>query len=320
MRPLLVILLALAAVAPPARSQATGAGAFSLAATDATPRGAALAGAVSAGGRPDAGAWLYNPALLSPDLSGRFTAQVSNLPSSVAGGGFGYARSFAGLGEAAVVVRFLGWGEMDRTSTDGAPAGTFTARELALTVTAARRLRPNLRAGASLHALRSTIDAYGASAASLDAGLAWSAVERGLSAGVSVHHAGLVLSSLGATRDELPFDVRLGVAKRLRHMPLLLSATAYGFFSDAPLPDGGPAGDAFSHLLLGAEFQFSDAFQVRLGYDHRLHEALKIKSRLDFAGVGVGIGMRVRGIRVDWSRSSWSSLGSVHRFALSVGP
>lgn len=319
MRLLLLLLVGPLALASIARAQSTGATAFSLATMDPTPRGAGLAGSVSASAFTDAGAWLYNPALLSNDQANRLSFSLTNHLSSLRTGSVGYARTVPGLGTAAAGLRFLGWGELERTDAAGANIGTFSASEFIVTVAASREFSPNLRAGLALNALRSAIDSRSAGAISFDAGLVFHRPETGFSASASLHQAGLVFSSLGSTGDALPVDVRVGISKKLRHMPLLLAATGYGFLSSDEVVGGKGVSRALTHLLLGAEFQFSDSFQLRLGYDHRRHEALKIKSRLDFAGISFGAGLRVKGLRLDYARTSWSSLGAVHRFGFSTG-
>ena len=70
------------------------------------------------------------------------------------------------------------------------------------------------------------------------------------------------------------------------------------------------------HLILGAEFQFSPAFNVRFGYNHRRHEALKTGSRLDLAGFATGFGLRIRRFGFDYAFNTWSSIGALHQFTL----
>jgi len=41
-----------------------------------------------------------------------------------------------------------------------------------------------------------------------------------------------------------------------------------------------------------------------------------MKSRLDFAGLGFGIGLKITRVRVDYAFNSWSSIGGLHQFTL----
>lgn len=313
-------LLLLAALVPArAWAQAVEAGAFSLPVLDATARGAALGGSpVAATGR-DAGNFLYNPALLSDADADHVALGYLNHLSSLRVGTLTYARPVAAVGMLAGALRFLGWGAVPRTDETGAANGEFRANELDLSVTASRPHGERLRYGATLHLLRSAIDGQAATALAADLGAAMHFEERLLTLSASVHQVGVVMGSIGSVKDELHADIRLGVAKRLRYLPVLFSLTAYGLTRPGETDDDpGLLDKAFRHLLIGAEFQFSDAFQVRLGFDQRRHAALRTGSRLDMAGFSLGTGLRIRRVGIDYAWSSWSSLGGLHRFTVST--
>jgi hypothetical protein len=85
--------------------------------------------------------------------------------------------------------------------------------------------------------------------------------------------------------------------------------------------DGGPdgtsaVGNVLYHVVFGGEFQFSDSFQIRFGYNHRRHDELRLKSRLDLAGFSMGLGLRLSRVALDYAFNSWSSLGGLHRFSV----
>jgi hypothetical protein len=316
---LLPVLLAAALLPARVAAQAVEAGAFSLPDLDATARGAALGGSPSAALGPDAGSFLYNPALLTDAGSDRVALGYLDHLSSLRIGTLTYARAVSPVGMMAGAVRFLGWGAVPRTDESGAEDGEFRANELGLSVTASRPYTDRIRYGATLHFLRSSVDGHAATAFAADAGATMHFEERLLTLSASVHRLGVVLGSIGAEADELRPDVRLGVAKRLRYLPVLFTVTAYGLTAwDTDEDDIAFLDRAFRHLLLGTEFQFSDAFQVRFGYDQRRHAALKTGSRLDVAGFSLGAGLHVRRVGIDYAWSSWSSLGGLHRFTVTT--
>lgn len=126
-----------------------------------------------------------------------------------------------------------------------------------------------------------------------------------------------MLDHLGTSKDGLPLDLRLGVSKRLQYVPLLISVTGYNLNQVGDDVGGsGPVGDVMRHVAVGAEFHFSEAFKVRSGYNHRRHEDLKMKSRLDMAGLGLGFGIKVSNVQFDYAFSSWSTMGGLHQFTL----
>jgi hypothetical protein len=263
--------------------------------------------------------FLENPARLRPESHNELGVSFLNHVSSLRTGTLAFGRHYDSLATFGVAMRFLGWGELTRADASGERLGTFSAGEFALSVGASRPLTERVRYGASLHWIRSGIDGKNASAIASDIGIFSYNKEQRLGLSASVHNLGFVLSSIGQTRDELPFDLRLGLSKRLQYMPLLISVTAYDLTDFSDNSDTATVLDnVFYHLKLGGEFQFSESFQVRFGYDHRRHSALKIKTRLDFAGVSFGTGIRVRNVGIDYGFNSWSSFGGLHRFTIST--
>ncbi|MFT5144632.1 MAG: hypothetical protein ACI80V_000630 [Rhodothermales bacterium] len=303
----------------PAAAQPIDATVFSVTTLDPTARGAALGGAAAA--LPSAGilAFLENPAHLTPDVHNEFGISLLNHVSSLKTGTFAFGRNYESAGSFGVAVRFLGWGDLTRADASGQELGTFSAGEFAMSLGGSRPLTALSRYGASIHWLRSGIDGQSANALALDLGVFRYNPDQRLGLSASIHQLGFVASSIGQTDDKLPLDVRLGVSKRLRHLPLLVSVTAWDltdFSSDSETDT--VLDNLLYHLKLGGEFQFSDSFQVRFGYDHRRHAALKTKTRLDLAGASFGLGIKVKRVVVDYAFSSWSSQGGLHRFTVST--
>lgn len=308
----LIVLLGFTAVS---QVQAQVSGAFSILRLDPSPRAAAMAGSYGTAPSNDVHAMFYNPASLSDELAGRLGLVYMNHIGDLNAGFTAYAWELDGIGTVAGGLRFLTWGATDRIDEDGIVDGTFGATDLAVTLALGRQYTQNIRIGAALHGVSSGIDNHRASALAADIG---AIVEYGgFIAGVSAHNIGAVTSSLGMEDDMLPTDLRLTVSRRLEHLPLLLSLTGRNLHDLGGGPDNVEGLDAvMRHLAFGGEFQFSDAFQLRFGYNHQRHQDLKMSTRLDMAGVGLGFGLRVNRFHLDYAFNSWSTLGSLHQLGV----
>jgi len=303
----------------PASGQASGVGGFAFLQLDPSARSAGLAGSYVATPGSDNNAMFFNPALLSPAMSGETSISYLNHVSDINAGFLAYARDVESIGTLGAGIRFLSWGSIDAATDTGERTGTFGATDFALTVGGSRAHSAQLRYGINLHFVHSSIEAFSATALASDLGVAYSIPSQQMMLGASLVNVGVTLSSFGEKRDELPLDLRLGVSKKLRHLPLLLTLTAYDLDGLGNSPNGSSGfNKVMQYLALGMELQFSEAFNVRLGYDHRRHQALKHKSRLDFAGVSVGVGIRVKSVGVDYAYNSWSSLGGMNQFSIST--
>ena len=318
MRPfrlLACVALAAALAAPPAAQSRRETG-FPIVRLDPSTRAAALAGAGALPG-DDPTAVFYNPALLSSEMDGAVALSYANLVLDVGSGAAVYARDVAGV-TGAVGVRFVSYGEFERAGEGASEGETFGASEAVVTASAARTLLPDLRLGANVHALFSSVDDASARALAGDLGLSLSVPGQALTLGASVHHAGVVLSSLGGVADRLPLDVRLTATKRLQYVPLTVSLAAV----DLQSFEGPAAGDssfvdrALDHVAVGGELALGSALTVRAGYNGRRADDLRGGGRLDLAGVSVGAGLGLRRVTVDYAYVGWSRFGGLHQFGV----
>ncbi len=315
-RVVLIGVLALMGLAAPAPAQPGDLTAFSFLRLEPSARAAALAGAYTAVYGDDVNALFYNPAGLNEAMHGQLSLSYLNHLSDVNAGFVAYGRHYD-FGSLAAGLRFLSYGDLQGADENGERTGSFGASDVALTLGYAAAYDDNLRYGLNVHAVLSSIDSYRASALATDFGVLYHLPGPRFTLSTSVNNLGFTLDSFGETTDELPLDVRVGVAKRLEYVPLLLSVTGYNLHDIGNEPEGGNALDnVLDHLALGGEFQFSEAFNVRFGYNHRRHETLKMKSRLDLAGVGVGFGIKVSRFRLDYAFNSWSEAGGLHQFTV----
>ncbi len=284
---------------------------FGLLQLESSARAAALGGSLVAISE-DINAFLYNPALLGPSEHRSLSVSYMNHLTDVGAGFLAYGRDLGKLGVAAVGVRALNWGSIERTDATGAKNGSFSASDITMTFGLARARTDRLRYGVNIHYAHSSVDSYRASAILADVGAAYRIPEQQLTVSASASHFGIVLYSLGQETDAVPFDLRVGAAKKLRYLPLLVSITAYR------LTDVGRYNsfeDFMRHTILGGEFQFTRALHIRFGYNHRRHEALKTSNRLDLAGIGLGFGLKITRFRLDYAFTSWSFAG-LHQFTV----
>ena len=312
----LLLLGGFLATMQPAHAQPRDLSGFAFLRLEPSARAAALGGSFSAVYGDDVNAFFYNPALLNETMHRHLSLSYLNHLSDINAGFLAYSRHYEGLGTLGAGLRFLSWGEFQGADEQGNRTGTFGASDVALTLSGARAQTERLRYGASVHLIYSSVESFKASAVAADLGVLYHLDSQQLTFSASVNNLGITLSSLGATKDELPLDLRVGLTKRLRYIPLLISLTGYNLHDIGDEPeDGTILSNVFQHVILGGEFQFSQAFNVRFGYNHRRHEGLKTGSRLDLAGVGLGFGLMIRRFHLDYAFNSWS-FGGLHQLTV----
>jgi len=313
----LLLFVILLGSAPQVHAQIENSG-FPVLQLEPSARTAALAGSSTALLDNGSGALFSNPALISSKADGNLEFSYLNHLSDIDAGWVAYGRDMDSLGVFAAGIRYLSFGQFDERNELGEKTGTFSAADLALTLGASRSWKPNIRYGAALSVMYASIAASSsATGIGIDAGLVYDDSENRQTFGISLHNVGLVLSSFGERSDHLPADLRIGYTRRLAHLPLLVSVTGYRLHKmDGGPDDAGAIARILYHTRLAGEFQFSESFQVRFGYDHRRHDELRVKSRLDMAGFSTGLGLRISRFAFDYAFNSWSSLGGLHRLTI----
>ena len=291
---------------------------YSLLRLSPSARAASLGGAFAAVADGDVNALFYNPSIPGPATSRRASFSYLNHLSDLSVGSVAYSHTVRGIGTTVHGgLRFAHWGEFEGRNRFGEPTGEFGAGEAALTLGASRPYGPRIRYGASMHVMHAQIEQAEATALAVDLGGVYRVPKRQLTVGVSLRNLGVVVDDLGQEREDLPLDLQIGASKRLAHLPVLLTATAYDLTNLSRGVKGGETLDhVLSHLTFGAELQPGDILRLRVGYNHRRSTELALTDRFDFAGVGLGFGVAIRALTVDYAYNSWSSLGGLHQFSL----
>lgn len=312
-------LLLFGALAVPAAAQpGASLSSFQLLRFDASARTAALGGAYTAVADGDVNAMFYNPAIPSPATSRIPSLSYLNHLAGIDAGTLAYSQTLSG-GKTTLSggLRFAHWGTLQRRNRRGERTGTFAAGDLALTLGAARSLGSFVRYGANVHLLYTQIEDADAMALATDLGLLYRVPSRQLTVGASLRHLGMAIDGFPTKKPTLPVDLQLGISKRLAHLPVLLSLTAYDLTEMGTGVKGGSTLDhVLGHLTFGGELRLGGALRLRLGYNHRQSWGQALAEGFDLGGLGAGFGVVFSGIAVDYAYNSWSKLGGLHQFTV----
>ena len=310
--------------ATPAHGQRGGAlSSFPLLQMEASARAAAMGGAFSAVYDGDAGALFYHPALPNEEAHNTVSVSYLNHLADLNAGFLSYSRRVEGLGTASAGLRFFSYGGFSGYDEDANKTGDFGASDVALTLGLARALTKRIRYGMNVHVVHGSIESVSATALATDVGLLYHSPEQQLTVSASVNNLGRALDRYYATPDSaaagthLPPDLRLGLSKKLAHLPLRLSVTGFDLQAPGRGPEGASSFDrVMRHLALGAELTPVGVLALRVGYGHRRQELASGDRRVDPAGLSAGFGLSIRRISVDYAFRSWSAIGGLHQFGL----
>ena len=206
-----------------------------------------------------------------------------------------------------ISANYVTYGIMQRTDSEGANLGSFSAADMAAYLSLAQPVwRDWLTLGASVKAIYSNIDEFSSDAYALDLGLLIRGPLPGMHLGASLSNLGFVRSAyVGEFKDSLPVHMRFGLSHRPAHMPIPMLLLA-----DFNLPN-----DSDPYLSLGLEVQVVSGLYVRPGYS--LQQAGSADE--DSVGLSAGAGFAAKRYRLDYAYSSYADLGDVHRVSIVGG-
>jgi len=248
----------------------------------------------------------FNPAGLA-ELNGQIaSATYLNHILDFQSGFIAYAHPLKKLGNLAVSINYMNYGEFDERDVQGEKLGTFNAGSFYLTSSMGRKINKDLMVGASIKFIHSSIESYNSSAVALDFGAIYHVpFIEDFNIGLGIFNLGTVLTAFADTKSPLPLNVVFGFSKKLAHLPFEYCISINKYIDDDV------------QLNVGGEFTISKGIFLRLGYNS-LGSNQKIGGSGDqFAGVSAGFGFEWKTYHFDYSLSSFGAIGYLNRLSFS---
>jgi len=109
----------------------------------------------------------------------------------------------------------------------------------------------------------------------------------------------------------MPWDIQLGITKKMNHAPLRFSATAmylnqwkFGYVDESlntTVLDDSFIQTLAKHLVLGVDFIPSNNFWIGVGFNPKVNMDMKLKSGNGLGGFSFGGGLKVSGFEASVS-------------------
>ena len=320
-------------------AQVGGQEVFQFLGTSNSARLSALGGMLPAVLDEDPGLAWGNPAVTNPSMHNQILFAHRWDPAGIQSGylSYGFAPDSSKYSFHAG-LRYQDYGDFIHTDETGAELGNFDASEYAVVVGAGKRVHERISIGANIKWALSQLESYKSSGLALDLGANYIREEKDLVIGLVFKHAGFQVSKYHNTREKLPFDIQLGLSKRLEHLPFRYSITMHHlnrwnllyddpneennslFSPEEPNDQWDWVDNLFRHFVFSGEFLLgkSESFRIRLGYNHMRRKELQLASVQSLAGFSFGTGFKISKFHIDYGYSSYHLAGAAHHFSLST--
>jgi hypothetical protein len=279
----------------------------------------------------------YNPATINEKMSNRLSTNFGNYYGEVTYGTAAYAYTYdKHLQTFHAGVSYINYGSFDGRDELGNPTSDFTGSEAALSLGYAYNLPwTDMYMGVNAKLISSTLESYNSWGAAVDLGLLYVDTQNDINYGLAVRNLGAQITPYADTREKLPLSIDAGISQLLENVPIRWHMTFENLqqwnigFSNPNRAQGSLDGssqeekvsffnNALRHLILGAELFPEKGFNIRLGYNFRRGEELRIIEQRHFSGISVGFGLRIGKIKFDYSYSRYTLAANTSLFGLMV--
>lgn len=302
-----------------------------------SPRQAALGGKVLTIYDADVNQAHFNPATINPDMDNHFSINYGNYYGAVTYGTASYAYTYdRHVQTFHAGVNYVNYGQIDGYDETGTATSSFTGSEIALSLGYALNIpHTDIHVGGNAKLINSTLETYNSFGAAVDLGAIYIDEDNDLNYALVVRNLGMQLSTYAGTREKLPTEVMAGISQKLQNVPLRWHLTLENLqqwqvsFSNPARAKNSIDGssepekvsffnNALRHVIIGAELFPDRGFNLRVSYNFRRGEELRLLEQRNFSGISVGLGLKMGRLKFDYSYSRYTLAANTSLFGLTI--
>ena len=230
---------------------------------DVSPRAAGMGGSfVAANDDPDV--IFYNPAGLATLTGTPISFSYVKYLLDINFAGLSVSRNFDNIGRFGAGIKYVNYGTFTGADENGAKLPDFGAGEIVFDLAYSNFLSDNFSYGGATKFIYSSIQKYSSTALGFDAGLNYSIPQERWNFAISMLNMGGQLSSYASTTEQIPFEIVVGVSKRLQNLPLKFHIDFHRLNDNSTT-----FGQRFNAFTVGGELNLSKVLKLRAGYDNK---------------------------------------------------
>ncbi|MGO3707702.1 MAG: type IX secretion system protein PorQ [Mesonia hippocampi] len=302
-----------------------------------SPRQAALGGKNITIYDYDPTAGMFNPANINYQMDNQLSVNYADYLGDVNYGTASYAYLLDRRTQVLHTgVTYLNYGSFDGYDEFGNATGSFSGGEAAISFGYAYNIPwSNFYIGANLKFISSKLESYSSIGIATDLGITYYYEDWDLVISAVVRNAGTQLTPYHETYEKLPLDVMFGISQQLRDVPLRWHLTLdnlqhwniafrntnrdeTSLDGEVTADDPGFFNNILRHAIVGVEIFPESIINLRLGYNFRRGEELRILEQRSFAGVSGGFAIKLNKLRLSYSYVKYNGAANANYFGLNI--
>jgi hypothetical protein len=301
-----------------------------------SPRQAALGGKTIAIYDNDVNQAHFNPATINQEMNNHLALNYGSYFGEVTYGTASFAHTFKKKHTFHTGINYVNYGTFDGRDETGAETSEFTGSEIALSAGYSYLIRnTKIHLGANAKFISSTLETYNSVGGALDLGALYIDEVKGLNYAFVIRNIGTQLTTYSGTNEKLPLEMMIGMSKQLENVPIRWHLTLENLqqwdvaFSNPTHAQSSIDGEstpekvsffnnALRHVIIGAELFPKKGFNLRIGYNFRRGEELRVLEQRHFSGISVGFGLKINKMKFNYSYSRYTLAANTSLFGLTI--
>jgi len=302
-----------------------------------SPRQAALGGKTVTNYDWDVTQALFNPASINPEMDNQLSLNYSNYIGDINYGTASYAYLWDRRTQVLHTgVTYINYGSFAGYDEFGNETSSFSGGEVAVSFGHARNIAfTNFHLGANLKLISSKLERYNSFGVALDLAAMYIYEAWDLHIALVARNLGTQITAYDEIYEPLPFELIFGISQTLQNIPIRWHVTLENMqrwnvaFSNPNREITDLEGNveqeninfidnALRHLILGLELFPESGFNIRIGYNFRRGEELRIVDQRAFSGISAGFSIRLNKLRLSYSYAQYNAAASTSNFGLNI--
>lgn len=298
-----------------------------------TPQLTGLGGINISNQTDDIGMTFHQPALLRPSQHSQvnlvFNSYFAGIKNYHLMGGYHYDKWKTTFGFG---INYINYGTITQTDQSGNIYGELKPSDYVIQLSASRAYESNWYYGASLKFIHSNYGIYRSSGIAMDIGICYLDTLKLFQASFAAKNMGAQIKAYDMTDpDDLPFDLQLGISKKLLKAPLQFSITAHHLhqfdirYNDTTFNETGQDNKSytldkiFRHFVFATQLTIEKRIELTLGYNYLRRKELNIGNAGNgLNGFSLSIGLLVKKINIRYGSAWFQNNRAYHQFGLNL--
>jgi len=280
---------------------------------------------------------LWNPSTINKEIDNHVSVSYVDFLADISYGSLSFAHLInRRFGTLHAGVTYVNYGKFIGADENGVETGTFKAKDLSFSLGYAYKIpNSNIHAGANLKFISSSIENFTSSGAALDIGFTYFNDIKPYIFTAVIRNIGYQITTFDELRESLPLEIAVGASYKLENVPLQWHITINNLQqwnvstqnpSDSQTTIGGDTsndkisfiGNAFRHVVIGAEFFPDKGFNLRLGYNFRRARELRLTESRTFSGFTAGFGLKMGKLKLNYAFTKFHPASNTNTFTLNI--